>query len=503
MNKVTKTFYDANRKVYVTYELLTRSLGVEVVNSLMEAFADLTGHYNCRSRDQAWRSFKKFVSYLALIGFTASTRDIDVVSGFADYLNTNGRLKKTNGTHYNFVRRLVSFISESTQNDLWANQGLVYKSFTRETACVRDNIVTIDDLKKISDSCKRCISEIRAKFALRNYVMQGSSELEKVSGGTDLGALKELIVQETLGNWTQRQLVEAGHSKLGHVGLRRLITYKELTIESVLPIYLIIMIQTAANPLSLLEIGLHCISANPLDENSVTLEWSKNRASTAQKIGLLKGGKYSVPNLVQLVTDMTVPIRHLASPADGSLLFITRTGVKAKRISVQSMHNYLGKFREAHDLPYFTFADIRRVVAEFVYSKTSSLGEVAKLLQHRDESTTKLYLRSPAIAQSSYERLAKFQGQMLSFDSIESDYETVLGFQCAAPKSGFAGGSRKGEPCLEFLSCATCKNAIVAIDDPVAVARIIRAKEHLEGMEKSHFWIKRIELGLIRYIDLC
>jgi len=182
---------------------------------------------------------------------------------------------------------------------------------------------------------------------------------------------------------------------------------------------------------------------------------------------------------------MTVPIRHLASSADGSLLFITRTGVKAKRISVQSMHNYLGKFREAHDLPYFTFADIRRVVAEFVYSKTSSLGEVAKLLQHRDESTTKLYLRSPAIAQSSYERLAKFQGQMLSFDSIESDYETVLGFQCAAPKSGFAGGSRKGEPCLEFLSCATCKNAIVAIDDPVAVARIIRAKEHLEGMEKK------------------
>jgi len=483
MSKIKKVFYDDNRKVYVSYELTTDRLGQDVAEALMDAFAELTGHYNGRSRAQAWSSFKKFVGYLSLIGFNKSVTNYDIVSGFADYLKSVGRLKKTNGTHYNFIKRLISFISESNTDAVWSNQGLIFKDFSREAKCVRDNVVPADVLKTISDICRKRISDIRSKFALREIVKHRDGELQKFSEDIDEKLLRALIEQEAFGNWTQLQLLEAGLSKLAHVGLRRLCPYKELTIEAALPIYLLLMIQTAANPVSLMEIGVDCVSINPLDEKSVTLEWAKNRSSKIQKIGLLREGKYSVESLVHLLADMTAPIRHLANPADIDLLFITRTGVKAKRLSSQSMHNYLEEFRKEHGLPYFTFSDIRRAVAEFVYRRTSSVSEVTKLLQHQNESTTKLYLRSPAIIQSSYERLASFQGQMLDLVKVDTEYETVLGFKCAAPQLGTVRGSKKGEPCLEFLSCATCKNAIVVADDPVAVARIIRAKEHLEQLE--------------------
>lgn len=485
MSKIKKIFYDDNKRVYVTYELIPDRFGEDVAKALMDAFADLTGHYNGRSRGQAWNSFKKFVRYLSLIGFNASVKNLDVVSGFADYLTSIGRLKKTNGAHYNFIKRLISFISESNSDSIWSNQGLIFKDFSREAKCVRDNVLAPEDLKVISDVCRKRISDVRAKFAFREAVRHSNGELQSFSEDIDEKLLNTLIEQEAFGNWTQAQLLDAGFTKLVHSGLRRLYPYRELTIEAALPIYLLLMIQTAANPVSLMEIGTGCVTINPLDEKSITLEWAKNRSSKIQKIGLLREGKYSVESLVRLLTDMTAPIRHLTKPADADFLFITRTGVKAKRLSSQSMHNYLEEFRKANGLPHFTFSDIRRAVAEFVYKRTSSLAEVTKLLQHRDESTTKLYLRSPAIIQSSYERLASFQGQMLELVKVDTEYETVLGFKCAAPQSGTVRGSRKGEPCLEFLSCATCKNAIVVADDPVAVARIIRAKEHLEQMENK------------------
>jgi hypothetical protein len=115
------------------------------------------------------------------------------------------------------------------------------------------------------------------------------------------------------------------------------------------------------------------------------------------------------------------------------------------------------------------------------------VSEVAKVLQHRNELTTRFYLRGDHVVQKKYERLNKFQGEMLQLAEnppIEN-YTTVLGFECKSPLAGTAGNSKKGEPCLEFISCATCKNALIPVDDPHAIARVVRAREHLEKMEKS------------------
>ncbi len=485
MHKVVKTFYDENRKNYVSYELSVSLLGNTIASDLMDSFSDVTGHYNRRSRDQAWRSVVKFVKYLCLIGIADSGGGVDVVSGFAEYLQKGERLKKTNGSHYNFIRRLVRSMSETSVNSTWSDQGLKYENFVREEKCDRDNHVSAEQLKRIAIACKKDIVDIKKKFALREYVQRGDFSAHTYYSARHLADLKQLIVNEKRGIWTQKQLAIDGQSVLATSGLRRLSSCKELTLEAALPVFLLIMIQTAANPYSLMEINRECILDNPLDPNSVTLEWSKPRASKVQKISLLRAGNFSVSNLVQLIIDMTDPIRHLASDADRDLLFITRTGCKAKRLSSQSLHDYLERFRINHNFSHFTFADIRRAVAELVYERTNSVKEVKNVLQHRDELTTKLYLRGDTMIQRRYEKIAGFQGEMLMLAQkrVGENYETVLGFECSAPFTGVAGDSKKGEPCLEFLMCATCKNAVVPIDDPHAVARIVRAQDHLKKLE--------------------
>ncbi len=481
MTTVEKVFFDDNRQVDVTYKIEPADIGCEVAKDIMNAFASITGHYNSRSRNQAWRAVKKFIGYLKQIDFSEETENVDVVSGFADHLKSESRLKKTNGTHYVLIKRLVKVIAESSSSPAWFNQGLEFKDFSREVECNRSNVVSVEDLRNISAACKKSINEIINNFSLREKVQQKGWSNDSNYSNREIENLKKLIELEREGLWSQRQLGANGYATLGASGLRKLTNVKELTFDSIIPIFLLITIQTAANPVSLMEINKNCILDNPLDPLSVILEWDKKRSSKMQKVSLLRAGKFSVANLVALTQNMTAPIRHLACPADSELLFITRSGGNAKRVSVQSLHNKLKEFREANNLTYFTFADIRRAVAELIYAQTGSEEDAARALQHKEKSTTRLYLKSDVSAQKAYARIAEFQGQMLLLveNHQQPEFDTVLGFKCSAPLSGVASGSKKGEPCMEFLSCATCKNAIVPIDDPHTVGRIVRAQKHL------------------------
>lgn len=487
------TFFDDNKKVYVSYELTHKFLGEKIANDIVAAFSALTGHYHCRSRDQAWRSVKRFADYLFIIDFNSDSYGIDIVEGFGIYLTNNHKLKKTNGTHYVFIKRMVNWLAEETERLVWQNHGLTHVSFTREVENVRDNFISPERLRNISFACKRAIKQAKRDFGVRTRLEAEGARADCELSPRDISNLTKLIAYEIEGVWTQRQLVDSGSATLGSVGIRRLARYKELTQETCLPIFLLIMIQTAANPYALMEINKDCLMVNALDGSSITLEWNKGRAAKVQRMSSLSKGSYSVATLVDLIIKMTQPIRHLASMADQDFLFITRTGTKAKRLCIQGLHNYLAVFREQHGLGYFTFSDVRKSVAGLVYSNSGSVENVTQLLQHKNVKTTEIYLRSDAVRQQRLINVTKFQGMMIGLaeatsESTVESYDTTLGFECAAPLSGHIARSRKGEPCLEFLACAGCKNAIVAVDDARVISRIIRARDHLIKMEgASHF----------------
>ncbi|MDI2592722.1 hypothetical protein POF45_14995, partial [Pseudomonas sp. 681] len=119
-----------------------------------------------------------------------------------------------------------------------------------------------------------------------------------------------------------------------------------------------------------------------------------------------------------------------------------------------------------------------------------SIQPVSKFLQHSEESTTNLYLRGRAASQRSFERVSEFQGEMISMVAatgrqLEGKYSTLFGMSCKSPVEGVAEGSKFGMPCVEFTSCATCKNAIVIHDEPHYVARLLKSREALETLEKD------------------
>jgi hypothetical protein len=68
-------------------------------------------------------------------------------------------------------------------------------------------------------------------------------------------------------------------------------------------------------------------------------------------------------------------------------------------------------------------------------------------------------------------------------DSTEAPaVDTMTGIHCRDPLSGIAPGSVKKQPCLQWLECCRCPNAVVVRDDPVVVARIIKAAQSLREL---------------------
>lgn len=490
MDRAKVTFFDDNTKLYKTYEVLYKFIGAEVAHDIVWGFENLTGHYNRRSRDQAWRSVGKFCKYLYFMGFGTQVPKMDVVAGFGDFLQKINSTNKANSKHYSFIKRLVKWLSDESEKPLWQEHDVWPVTFIRKEAEVCRNSLTSTELKLIVEACKSEIVQARRNFEIRAAIETKTIVSRDQLNESRVSSLTRLINFEAEGVWSRKQLLDAGCAVLVGEGMKELVTYKELTQITCLPIFLMLMIQTAANPYALMEIGTNCLVTNPMDENSALLRWHKGRASKVQNIATLKKGNYSVASLVGLVLEMTRPIRHLASAADQFMLFLTRTGTKSKRLNVSGLHTHLAEFRKRNDLAYFTFRDIRRAVAEIVYTETRSVNAVAKVLQHKNVKTTEIYLRGERVKQHRYSNLAKFQGMMQALadgglESKDSHYDTALGFRCASPLTGSVGRSRKGEPCMEFLMCAGCQNAIIPIDDAQVVARIVRARNRLNEMEIS------------------
>jgi len=121
---------------------------------------------------------------------------------------------------------------------------------------------------------------------------------------------------------------------------------------------------------------------------------------------------------------------------------------------------------------------------------TKSARVVRKALQHRNSRTSHLYLQARRSVDRRYEGVLHFQGQMVALahggrsatKGKLPQYATVAGLRCRDHLSGVAPGSAKNQPCLQWLECCRCPNAVVIRDDARIVARIVRAAQSLNEM---------------------
>lgn len=492
--EIRAVFWDTRRHRNDEYDFGALPLEREVALNLRDAFLELTSHYERTSRRQAWRSIIKlaaFLSHPTVRKNLASRRTM--LEDFATWLRAQKNLLKTAGSHFNFIYRIVTWLAENFDAVPWRSQILTHHYFGREAECPRNNEVSKDDLMRIAAACKREISQWRDKFNVRELASQDVAAPPTSLSLQQFQNLKTLIRFEEQGIWTQQQIAAAGARGSGGARLRCLAPYRQLTIRSALPFYLYIVISTAGNPEAIADLQIDCIEDHPTDPESVLLSWSKGRATKEQNLPFLRKGRYAIPAVIMDVLTMTAPIRGLALHPEDTVLFITRKGTISTRISTQSWHNALARFRSEHDLPFFTFVDMRSAVASLVKNHHQSTAAASRLLQHKELATSTRYLKSRESLEHSYERVARFQGQLISSVMLSAKESqeltqkrgTFFGTSCADPLEGIASGSRKGEPCLQYLQCATCKNAIVVPDEPRYVARILKAQSALVHLKST------------------
>lgn len=491
-NSLLAAFYDHQRDRDDIYDFSVLQLPNEIAVELRSAFVDVTGHYRRTSRRQAWRSVRSFAGFLAeLTKANVSLLERRTLLGdYADYLRARETLRKTDGSWFNFCYHLVSWLSENSAADLWREQIAVRHHFGREQNSERRNELNPDQMSKIVNACKKEIRHWSEAFTVRSAVLTGRTIKDPRLSVEDVTKLRAILRHEAEGRWTQKDMAHVHWRGASGISFRRLAPFRELTIRAALPFYLLILIITAGNPMAIAELPLDCVEDHPTDPKSAILSWSKARASREQSDPFLRAGSFSVSKLVNHLTQMTHPVRHLADHVDRSLLFLVRSGRVARRISTQSWHNALREFRTEHQLPYFTFADMRPAGASLIARDKNDSSDATRKLQHLSAHTTKRYLMDRASNEQRFANLAKFQGQMITaavatISGKRKHQETLLGMTCQDPLSGIAKGSKKGELCLMFIQCATCPHAIVIYDDPRYVARIVKAKEALESAKEQ------------------
>jgi integrase len=291
-------------------------------------------------------------------------------------------------------------------------------------------------------------------------------------------------------------------------------------VDAVIPFFLAIGIQTAANPEALRLIRRDCLVPHPIDDNRVVIDWAKPRAGgevrRAQRRSFDRRRPYAAPNLVDRVAAMTEPLIAVARPSERNHLFLVRgnrpAGVGAirhetLRLGIQrfmvranariAIWNNEHRDKPRALLPNFAPVLFRGSVATEHYRATGGDIRAAQaVLNHARVDTTDLYVRGPETQRLQDTTVARLQNLMVAWITGEHQptdpacstgtfitagrNAQAFGHLCANPLAGVAPSAVPGRLCPRFGGCLTCPGLVIPIDDD-HLARILQAKRKLES----------------------
>lgn len=487
-------FWDDERGRDDRYDFTTLGLPANIAGSFALAFKVITGGYRKTSRRQFWLLLRRFVEYLRSGSDDALTllSDPEVLLRYKEALVRQQKLQKTAVPRVNGALRIMRWLVEN-EDGPWRSV-ILFKGATatlsREKHRVRNNEVSPQLLHRIVSACKCEVDQFINKLSVRERVLRGEAVPSAELDGIRLDLLRQVLSLDAAQIYTQRDLIRVHRSGLIEVGMRRVEPFRALTNRTALPYYILLIVNTCGNPVGIMNLERDCVQPHPTDALKRRIYWGKGRSHREQAFDVLASGKYSAVRCVTDLLRLTEPIRHLASAIDVNKLMITRRAHKGRRVCVQSLHNALTAFRAQHCLPHFTFADLRKAAAVAIDEHAKSSKVVKKALQHKNGRTTRIYLQARRSVERRYEGVLQYQGQMLSLATAAptktpAPADTLAGIRCRDPLAGIAPGSTRNHPCLQWLECCRCPNAIVVRDDPVVIGRILRAAQSLRDMREQ------------------
>lgn len=305
-----------------------------------------------------------------------------------------------------------------------------------------------------------------------------------------------------------------------HGGARMMTQYMHLTVDTLVPFFLAIAIQTAANPDSLRNIRRDCLTSHPLDTHRVIVDWAKPRAGNtvrrAQRRTYDRRRQYSVPNLIERVLAMSSPLVERAPANVSDRLFLIR-GNRPRGVGVIGNHTLdagirrfiarsnqsIAAWNTAHPeqlrSPMRAFAPVMfrgSVATEHYHAAGGDILAAQAILNHARVSTTDLYVRGPETQRMFEKTISNLQHRMIGWIAMRDEsHGPEIGGQiggaaigpaeafshiCINPLAGKAVGSTRGRLCPGFMGCLTCPGLVIPIDSQ-HLARILQVMRKLEA----------------------
>lgn len=482
----------------ILHDLAASGLPRAVAAAMSRAFVALHGGTTIESQRAAIAQFKKFAASVAHANVPKKALAADCLKTFDDLQIKQGFSTKTVGSAHNTIARALRWCDRNVPGIVPKGVDISPVSFSAQAKKERTSKKTLD-----SESVKKILAACYADIEESNERILHERQLPLSTFSGDYGDL--LIRLLSIGDGeiaTTKQLLSSRGSVAmreatwRYGGLRSIAGRYYLCIDDVFPYYLAILIQTSGNPQSVLEMKRNCIVAMPLRPSLERLVWDKGRAHREQAPEFPSNKTWSAPNIVRKLLAMNEELLRHVHPIDKDKLFLARNFGEsfASCPSWQSIHNSLKKFQLRHNLPKFELRIFRTTGAVLHNQAARSVVAASKRLQHKRLATARSYTDPGDLQEFHDDVIRTFQGLMVteaekqvssrsvhrqSTEISEPAVETVFGFGCKSPRAGIAPGSRAGETCLNFQQCASCPGAIVVVDDPACVARLLQAKQAL------------------------
>jgi hypothetical protein len=521
------TFKDGNGRNIQTFDPVTLGLPADMVGPLMATFRINGAGLSPLTRSAKWRALRRFAGFLSDEGILYAT---DVNAGtmkrylaFLARPRGEKRLSRpTIGTQMALIRPLLERAELADPTLFGSALAMPYNPVPGSRIHEAKDRLNRSELRAILSACYAEIDAAWNTFQRGRAIVAASKPPPRAIRGESFESGLWRLHRLTGGLApTRKQLGEAGipsSSLFRWGGLIKIAEHFHLTTRTVIPFYLALCIQLAANPDPLRSIQRDCLVPHPIDENRVLVEWLKLKTGQNpknQRRSFDRRRPRSAPRLVEMVLAMTEPLLPHVPPEDCNRLFLAhyltgsrhrqhdklagliRFATLAGRIDwfIDNANRRIATWnrdqpdKPRRELPRFTAGQLRGSVATEHYVESGGdLIATAAILNHRDPVTTDAYVEGPAARRHERETIARLQRLMVNWvtspaksdagKTIDaSDPVTALfGHTCLMPVETDAGGHTR--TCRHLGGCLTCPGLIVPVDAD-HYARIIQAQRHL------------------------
>lgn len=492
------------------------SLPVDLRELLADAFRGQCTAQTPATRRTTWAAIRRFARFVADDGMISEAGDFDTaaIGRYVLWLRKEGASRAVRGAHaiaFDILRPLLLWCLRNRQGVLPRDLDIPWNPFPgRRISQQPRRRLPADQIKAILRACYEEIDEAWARFQHGQEIIRRPELPPKTLRGQGLdrwiwriSKIEDGLMPDTAA--LQEHGIRAATLVKSWGGSRTMAQYFHITTDTLVPFFLAIAIQTAANPEPLRHIHRDCLVPHPLDEHRVIIDWTKartgGRLQKAQRRSFDRRRRYAAPNLIERMLALTAPIVATAPPGEQDRLFLTRSiykehfrrtlGSRTEVIEHSVLRGAILRFTEranrrteewnvAHpDKPREAIANFapalfRGTVATEHYRASGGDVLVAQsLLNHASVTTTETYLKSEETTRFQRQTIARLQEMMISWVCGSDRTEPApaiaaisgtapFGHDCLAPVvSGADGNTRL---CPRFGGCLSCPGLVIPID---------------------------------------